>query len=296
MASPGAMAEFQRLPVQRKVLVFVVIGGVLGLGYWKLVYTALDERLAEVRTEHASKLATQKRLADDLPKYEGLRARMVKLRELIEQNQAALPKEAEVPAFFETLQHKVAESGVEIRKWTNRGEEPVESFVKVPVEVELTGTFMQIKRFFASLIPHDVRPAQPPAAGRPNEPRERIVSIENLALTSPTVKDRDLILTAKFTAVTFRQDDRSATPDKAAAGQPTAGAARPASSSPAPSPPAPPAPVSSPSSPPLPSAATPAGVKARLDEAVDKSDARTRNAIDGASQPAAGSDRLRGGL
>ena len=35
----------------------------------------------------------------------------------IEKNQTALPTEAEVPAFFETLQRKVAESGVEIRKW-----------------------------------------------------------------------------------------------------------------------------------------------------------------------------------
>lgn len=289
MASSGAMAEFARLPAQRKALVFVVIGGVLGLGYWKLVYTSLDERLAEVRAEHASELATQKRLADDLPKYEGLRARMAKLRELIEQNQAALPSEAEVPAFFETLQHKVAESGVEIRKWTNRGEEPVESFVKVPVEVEMTGTFMQIKRFFASLIQRDVRPVQP-TPDRANQDHERIVSIENLALTSPTVKDRELILTAKFTAVTFRQDDNSATPDKAANGQPAAGAARP--TSPSPVTPAP----SLPAPPPLPSAATPAGVKARTDQAVDKADARTRNAVDDANRPAAGSDRLRGGL
>lgn len=289
MASSGAMAELARLPAQRKALVFVVIGGVLGLGYWKLVYTSLDERLAEVRAEHASKLATQKRLADDLPKYEGLQARMAKLRELIEQNQAALPREAEVPAFFETLQHKVAESGVEIRKWTNRGEEPVESFVKVPVEVEMTGTFMQIKRFFASLIQRDVRPVQP-TPDRANQDHERIVSIENLALTSPTVKDRELILTAKFTAVTFRQDDKSATPDKAVNGQPAAGAARPTS----PSPVTPELPLPAP--PPLPSAATPAGVKARTDQAVDKADARTRNAVDDANRPAAGSDRLRGGL
>jgi len=292
MASPGAMAELARLPVQRKALLFALIGGVIGLGYWKLVYKALDAQLETVQAEHASKVQASKRLADDLSKYDDLRAHVTKLRELIEKNQTALPNEAEVPAFFETLQHKVAESGVEIRKWTNRGEEPVESFVKVPVEIELTGTFMQIKRFFASLIQRDVRPSQA-TDDRANEARERIVSVEDLALTSPTVKNRELILTAKFTAVTFRQDAKPAPPGN---GQPAAGAARPSSPR-APATPAP-APMPSTAPPPPPSAVTPAGAKARVDQALDQGDARTRNAagVDDANRPAAGSDRLHGGL
>jgi type IV pilus assembly protein PilO len=275
MASSGAMAELARMPASRKALLFGVIGLVIGLGYWKLVYKALDERLDQAQAEHENKVQTNQRLAADLPKYEVLRTRMAKLRELIEKNQTALPNEAEVPAFFETLQHKVAESGVEIRKWTNRGEEPVESFVKVPVEVEMTGTFMQIKRFFASLIQRDVRPSQD-LDERANEDHERIVSIEDLALTSPTVKNREIILTAKFTAVTFRQEDKPA-------GQP--GAAKPAMPSPA-------------SPPPLPSAATPAGAKVRVDKALDKGDARKRKAgrVGEPKRPAAGSDRLKGGL
>jgi type IV pilus assembly protein PilO len=283
LARAGALAVLARLPAQRKALLFGVIGLVIGLGYWKLVYKALDERLDQAQAEHAHKVQTNQRLAADLPKYEVLRTRMAKLRELIEKNQTALPNEAEVPAFFETLQHKVAESGVEIRKWTNRGEEPVESFVKVPVEVEMTGTFMQIKRFFASLIQRDVRPSQD-LDERANEDHERIVSIEDLALTSPTVKNREIILTAKFTAVTFRQEDKPA-------GQP--GAAKPAM--PAAPKPATPSPASPP---PLPSAATPAGAKVRVDKALDKGDARKRNggSVGEPKRPAAGRDRLKGGL
>jgi Tfp pilus assembly protein PilO len=295
MASSSAIAELARLPPSRKALVFGMIGLVIGLGYWKLVYVALDEQLDEAKAEHQNKVQTNQRLAGDLPKYEVLRTHMTKLRELIEKNQTALPNEAEVPAFFETLQHKVAESGVEIRKWTNRSEEPVESFVKVPVEVEMTGTFMQIKRFFASLIQRDVRPSQN-LDDRANEDHERIVSIENLALTSPTVKNREIILTARFTAVTFRQEDKPAAPDKPAPGQPAAaGAPKPASATPPTPVPATPSPASPP---PLPSAATPAGAKARVEQALDKGDARNRNAggVDEAKRPATGSDRLKGGL
>src|SRR5262249_52243787 len=129
---------------------------------------------------------------------------------------------------------------------------------------------------------------------RGSEDRDRIVSIENVALSNPTLKNRDIILTAKFTAVTFRQEDQPAAPAPGAPGQPAPpGAGKP----PAPAPIPPPPPTAAP--PPLPSATTPAGAKARAENAVEKGDARNRNAagVDEAkAPPAAGSDRLKGGL
>ena len=289
MAS-GMVADFARMPTQRKVLVFVVIGTLVGLLYWKFAYKALDEDLDAAQVEHDNKVATNRRLAANIPAYEELRTHLTLLKELIEKNQTALPSAPELPAFFETLQHKVAESGVEIRRWTNRPEEPVESFIKVPVEVEITGTFMQIKRFFASLIQRDVGPG--PSEDRASAAPERIVSIENLALVNPEVKNRELAMTARFTAVTFRQED------KAAQGPPAAG--QPAGARPV----APPVPVAPP--PPLPSAGTPAGARARVEDALEKGDAKDRSAAGAAdaatgappagTRPAGGSDRLKGGL
>jgi type IV pilus assembly protein PilO len=274
--------------------VFAVIGLVLGLLYWKFVFKALEDDLEAARIEHSAKIATNRRLAADIPEFAELRARMTRLRELIEKNQTALPSQAELPAFFDTLQQKIAESGVEMHRWTNRSEEPIESFVKVPVEIEITGTFMQIKRFFASLVQQDVRASA--NADRASEEHERIVSVENLTLGTPTVKNREIILDAKFIAVTFRQEDKPAATAKGPNGQPAAPGARPAPSSrPAAAPPPPSTPTPAP--PPLPSAATPAGAKARVDKASEKADARTRNSpgVEEA-KPGAGSDRLKGGL
>ena len=295
MAS-AMVADFARMPTQRKVLVFVVIGALLGLLYWKFAYKALDEDLETARVEHDNKVATNRRLASDIPAYEELRTHMTRLKELIEKNQTALPSAPELPAFFETLQHKVAESGVAIRRWTNRSEEPVESFVKVPVDIEISGTFMQIKRFFSSLVQRDVRPAD--GDDRASAEHERIVSIENLSLVNAEAKNREPGLTAKFTAVTFRQEDKAAQ--------------APAGGAPAAPRPAPTAPVTPP--PPLPSAATPAGAKARVENALEKGDARDRKAAGAADaatgaapaapaapppaapRPGAGSNRLKGGL
>jgi type IV pilus assembly protein PilO len=278
MASSGVMADFGRMPPQRKAAVFVVIGAALGLLYFQFVWKPLKADLAAAEQDNKSKSALNKKLADDIPKFDALKMKMKELTQVISENQKALPTEAEVPAFFETLERKVTESGVEINKWKKLKEEPVEQFVKVPVEIEITGTFMQIKRFFASLVQKDVAPAV--SAGGQVEERDRIVSIDNLALTTPVVKNREIHLTAKFVAVTFRQEDPAAVAPAAPAKKGAAPAA-PAGGT----------------APPLPSAGTPAGAKARVEQSLDKGDTVNRNAtgVDEAKTPT-DSQRLKGGM
>src|SRR5690606_38669665 len=141
----------------------------------------------------------------------------------IKENQKALPTEAELPAFFETLNRKVRESGVEVVRSRQLAEDRVERFLRVPVEYEIVGTYVQIKKFFASLVPKRKRAEQAePLPGAENEvqEQERIVSIENLSLTNPTVRNREIQLTARFVASTYRMEDGAAqpAPKKAAAG------------------------------------------------------------------------------
>ena len=250
----GALADFGRMPGSRKVLVFVVIGLVLGLLYWRFVFKNLKEKVERTEAEHAGLVQQNKTLEADIPKYAVLRQQMTELQKTIEENQKALPTEAEVPHFFETLERKMTESGVEIVKWNKKGEENVESFVKVPVDIELVGTFTQLKRFFASLVVQKTPSVDEPQPTGVEE-RERIVSIENLQLINPVVRNREIVLTAKFIAVTFRQDDSAV---KASAPAPIqsggkGGAAKP-----------------------LPPATTPAGAKARVEDSIDKADQRAK--------------------
>jgi len=263
MAASGAMSDFGRMPTSRKVLVFVVIGLVLGLLYWRFVFKNLKEKVERTEGEHAGLVQMNKQLEGDIPKYAVLRQQMAELQKVIEENQKALPTEAEVPHFFETLERKMNESGVEITKWKKLGEEPIEQFVKVPVEIELVGSFMQLKRFFASLVEFK---KEPTVDEQGVEERERIVSIENLSLSAPVVRNREIVLTAKFVAVTFRQDDKAKGAAPAAA-VPSGGAK------------------------PTPPASTPAGAKARTEDAIQKADDRAK---DGASK-AEGSARLKEG-
>lgn len=274
-ASGGMMADFGRLPAQKKALVFVVIGLVGGLLYWQFAWKGLNRDLDAAKADNQAKAQLNKKLADDLPKYEELKTRMKELTQIITENQKALPTEAEVPAFFETLERKVTESGVEINKWRKLPETPVETFMRVPVEIEVTGSFMQIKRFFASLIQRGVLTTSDSGI----EERERVISIENLQLIQPVVRNRELTLTAKFVAVTFRQEDKAevapAKPGATTAPQP-----------------------GGPATPPMPGAGTPAGAKARVEDSLDKGDKIDRNAtgVDEAKTPSGSSAKLKGGM
>jgi type IV pilus assembly protein PilO len=208
----SAMTDLARLPTKQKVMMFAFLGVIAGLLYYQFVYKGLKEDLEIAESQNAAKKGTNAKLEKDIPAFEALKTRMTVLQRTIEENQKALPTEAELPAFFETLNRKVLESGIEVVRSRQGKEELVESFVRVPVEYEIVGSYNQIKKFFASLVPKKKRPGEavePTPGGEDVEERERIVSIENLSLTNPVVANREIRLTAKFTASTYRMEERT---------------------------------------------------------------------------------------
>jgi type IV pilus assembly protein PilO len=261
----AAIADFAAMPTSRKATVFVLIAAVLGGLYYYFVFKGLSQDLSDADDENANKIAKNKQLEDQIPKYKELKTRTDDLNRIVNNNQAALPKDQDLPAFFEMLNRKVVESGVEVKRWDQGKEAPVETFIKVPVTIEMTGTFMQIKKFFASLVPKKKRPgAAAVNNGDGPEDRERIVSIENLNLINPVVINHEIVLTAKFTATTYRQEE---TAQPAGAPLPDGTPAKPAGAAPA--------------NKPTPPAATPAGAKARVEGAMEKSEQRNEERLKG---------------
>jgi Tfp pilus assembly protein PilO len=281
MASSGAMADFARLPTNRKILIFVGIGGALLFFYHRFIYKGLAEARDKAEKTYNSVAQQNKQLEDDIPRFTELRKKKGDLDAQFIAMQKALPTEAEVPAFFETIENKLTDAGIDDMKFSKKNEEPFDQFVKVPLNVEITGSFMQIKRFFASLIEKKRVDEQ----GR--QVRDRIVSIENLSLTNPTMRNRELVLTAKFTAVTFRQQSAAPLP-QTAPGQVPSDAPAPTKAS-----------GGAGNAPPLP---TPGEAKSRVEDAMKKSEQRVEDAMKKSEQRVEdktkdeGSARLKGGL
>jgi len=268
----AVMADFARLPQQRKAMIFIVAGFLMFLLYYQFGFKPLAKDVEDAENQHNTKIAASHKADQDIKTYNDLKPAVNRLKAQIEQNEKALPTESELPAFFDTLNRKVTESGVQVNRSTQQAEAPVEAFIRVPVDFEIQGTFMQIKRFFASLVPKKKQSggaSDSPQNDQGVEERERIVSIDNLVIGDPQVRNREMILTARFTANTYRQEEKV----EPAAAKPAAGAAAPPGATPAPAKP-------------LPPAATPAGAKVRANDAMNKDEKRS------------GSDaqRLKGGL
>src|SRR5215468_1457156 len=149
MARSGAMADFARLPTSRKVLVFVAIGALLGLLYRQFIYKGLKDDVEEAEGLQNSKTAQRNALQVQVDDYQKQLEKFAENIKKINRNQRALPVDAELPAFLDALNGKVRQAGIEHFTFTPASEMPVDNFVKLPVQVEIVGTFMQIKRFFA---------------------------------------------------------------------------------------------------------------------------------------------------
>lgn len=216
--------EFYKKTPQQKAIAFGGIALLAGFAYYKFGYSPLKDKLENVESEKAVMIDNSSKLDGDIKKFKELKLRMEELERKIEKNKVSLPSEAELPAFFETLNRKVTESGVEVLKWDNQKDVVSGEFIRVPVKIEMTGTFFQIKRFFASLVQRDVAAVGPDGKAA-TEDRDRVVSVEGLELTDPRVKNREIIMTAKFTASTFRQEDKT--------GSATTPGGKPASAAPA---------------------------------------------------------------
>ncbi len=294
----GALADFSRRPPAVRVAVYVAIAVVLGLLYYQVMLGPVRKGVTKAVQDRDDAIAEASALNTKKKKREDLLQTQEELRDKIEQNQKALPTDAEMPAFFDMLARKFNEAGVQVNRREIKKEVSVEDFVKAPVEVEITGSYYQIMQFFASLRPRvDDVATDETSPGVAAADKDRIVTVENLTVYDPRVLNNQLIMTAKFTASTFRTvpvaTPPAAAPPPAAAKPPTAtpkGAAKP---TPGPATPAPPL--------------TPTEAKRATEDAYDKADQRAREAAgadgepllpdDPPAAPAKGSglDRIQGG-
>lgn len=224
--------DFARRPPQFKIAVFVGVGVVLGLLYWQFLLSPLNQKRDEGRQAIVSLEGERDKLSSQEKEYRELLDKRERLERVTKTIERVLPSDAELPAFFEMLDRRFSEAGVEAKKVARQPEVNVSTFKKVPVEIEISGTYLQIKRFFASLVAgRSVGDDEGGDATDAAMEQDRIITVENFSLrraSSSGDRSGDL-LTAKFTAATFRQESAAPPP----ASKPASKAAAPAGGNPA---------------------------------------------------------------
>lgn len=224
----GRIAEFARRPPRERAAIYAGAVALLGLLYWQFGLSPARKSVKSAEDTLAGVQAELNKVNGDKKKRDDLIAKQEELKKQIEGNQRALPSDAAMAAFLDLLERRYSEAGVTFVRSAPLSEVVLESFVKSPVEVELTGTYYQLVQFFASLRPRvDAGGAAGAAAAK-----DRIVTIENLTVFDPRVVNNQLLLTAKFNAATFSAAPApaSATP----ANQPAGAAPKPATGGAAP--------------------------------------------------------------
>lgn len=225
MAGRGFLDNIPKWTSNQKLMALLGPPVLLGLLYYQFGYVAASEEQAALDSKQVDLLSQQSQLDNDLEIKKKLMQRMEELQQNIRANERALPTSAELPAFFDFLQRRAGEAGVSIRKWEQQSSETVDIYVRVPVKIDVAGSFSSLVKFFYLLGP--VGKGASPGGRETLAVGERIVSVEDLVLGEATVEDGEVLLVSKFVAATFYLDPKAqvgAAPAGAPATQPAPGA------------------------------------------------------------------------
>lgn len=217
--SSDLVANLAKMPPGKKAAVLGGVLAVMALLYWQFFYSGLTEAKDSETKKRSRLVKEQTDLDKQMKELKALQAERKKLEEGMAGIQMSLPTEAELPSFIDHLQVKAGDAGVNFKSWDRGAEVPIDKYIKVPLGIEVTGTFYQVMHFFHLLGPR----SQEKDRGIDEEDDVskvgRIVTIEGLRIGEAVVKNDEIILTARFVASTFRQEAAVAppAPKKAAA-------------------------------------------------------------------------------
>lgn len=201
------MAEnrLSSVPLSQKVLLLIIVLIGIGAGWYFLMYEEVQNNIksetSKVR-KLSDQLADQQEIKRNLEKY---KKEIAELRQEREEMRRSLPESAEIADLLQQVHSEAKTSGLEISRWASEKTETEQLYMRIPVQMKLTGTFQQISTFFLSL-------AQ----------LQRIVNVENIELVSlrksSEIKEDRLI--ANCVATTFQYVPPSkATPAKGKKGK-----------------------------------------------------------------------------
>lgn len=193
MAPPGKAAAkaqpslaSQLTPATIAGAVVLMVAALLAL-YYLLLYSPLSEELVreqgrshEIATSSRSVRADERSYNEDLSELERSRAHSRDLQRI-------LPDSADIPGFMRSINTLAESSGLRITLIEPAEEHTDEYFVRVPVRLQVEGTYLSLARFFRAV-------SQLP----------RVINMENITLGEPEEHEGEVRLKVHALATTFR--------------------------------------------------------------------------------------------
>jgi type IV pilus assembly protein PilO len=186
------LTKLLQLKTPGKLGVTVGLIGVLALIFYQFFYSDVRDDIARAEAQRGDleteKVSYAKRKREYLAYRSELRLLQEEQRELLR----ALPKKAEIPSFISNVQEQAELSGLEVLHIDIDPEAPQDLYMKIPVKMEIRGTYHQVAKFFKN-----------------TSELRRIVNVQDLSLTPERNATTEQMngptrIKAKFVAATFR--------------------------------------------------------------------------------------------
>lgn len=182
----------QRLGVLAGALILVTAGFYFGF------YSTSAEKLSELRDQIEGpnglrvQIAQQRGIASHLEEFKmEVAALDVELKRAL----AQLPDSKEIPTLLSKISDKARDAGLDVRLFKPQAEAKQDFFARVPVQIEVDGTYHQVATFFDEVGHLD-----------------RIVNISEISLVEPNITDEAVTVKTSLVATAFRFLDESERP------------------------------------------------------------------------------------
>jgi type IV pilus assembly protein PilO len=207
MAPPVAQSALTKVPLPAKIGIGAALSAVVVFTYWFIFYSDVSSKIVgaeqQKKTLHDQLSAQQQAQATYFADRGELALREQRAREL----NKVLPPDAEEDAFLSSIQQASNVAGIDLKGYAPVAEIPLAFYAKIPMKIELTGKFHQVAKFAYELGKVD-----------------RVINVENIELSEPTVVGDEVVLKAKCLATAFH----ALAPVAPRGGAPGAAAANPA--------------------------------------------------------------------
>jgi len=179
--------KLSKIPRMQRMILYGGLYVFAILGFWLMLYIPSSQEHSQLVAKN-KQLTQQKRQVESRAKNkEQFKAEVQQLVSDLTQALKELPKGREIPGLLKGIDALAKKKGLEVRKFSPLPEVKQDYVARIPVELELEGSFHELAMFFDHLAKMN-----------------RIVYVEDIEMASPEERGGKVILYVSGEAVTFR--------------------------------------------------------------------------------------------
>jgi type IV pilus assembly protein PilO len=184
--APPAQSALNKIPLVGKIGIGVGLSLLLLFGYWFVFYSDVASKIEGAQRQKKdlkSQFADQQQVQAT---YFADRGELALREQHARDLNKVLPPDAQEDAFLSTIQTASNAAGIDLKGYAPADEVAEAFYSKVPMQLDIAGNFHQIAKFAYEL-------------GRV----ERIINVENIVLTDPSVVGDQVMLHGHCLATAF---------------------------------------------------------------------------------------------